>query len=82
MKGNWLTIFPIVAGLGLAGQTGEGEGLEGGGEGPGGRAPGKGLLQRLGEKWLRCCLRQPGDVRSRRAIRFSFCPSDEHRGDS
>lgn len=26
--------------------------------------------------------RQTGDVKNRRAIRFSSCPSDEHRGDS
>lgn len=51
-----------------------GRGLE-----DGTQAPGKGLLQRLGGEVAKM---QPGAVRSRKAIRFSFCPSDEHRGDS
>lgn len=67
MKGNWLTIFPMVAGLGLAGQTGDGEDLEDGGEGLG-EGPRGGALRtglRLqerdccrdwGERWLRCSL--------------------------
>lgn len=32
--------------------------------------------------WGEVAKMQPGAVRSRKAIRFSFCPSDEHRGDS
>lgn len=32
--------------------------------------------------WGEVAKMQPGAVRSRKAIRLSFCPSDEHRGDS
>lgn len=47
------------------------------------QAAGNGLPKRLGGgAGGGVAKRQTGDVKNRRAIRFSFCPSDEYRGDS